>query len=541
MTFIPRDFSSAVLKKGRSIMIAAALAASTAIVPSGAVMAQDAETITAVMHSGLRVLDPIITTAHITRNHGYMIYDVLIAVNSNFEVKPQMADFAVSDDGLIYTFTLRDGLKFHNGEPVTAADAVASLKRWGERDSGGQLIFDVTASLEAKDDKTITWTLTKPFKPLLDIVGKQSAVPPFIMPASVAETPSSEAITDYTGSGPFVFVESEFEPGVSVTYQKFADYLPRKEPADWMSGGKVVNVDRVRWVTMPDAQTAMNALVSGEIDYLEQSQIDLLPILEASPDVAVEVRDPLGYQTMGRMNFKHPPFDNEQIRRAALMAMGQESVLATLIGNPEYYSLCGAIFGCGTPLASETGADTLKSGGDPAGAKKLLEKAGYDGKPVVLMQPTDVTTLTAQPIVAAQQLREAGFTVDMQAMDWQTLVTRRASQAAPADGGWNIFFTNWMVPEISSPLINPMVNGRGDDAWFGWPEDPELEALRDEFIAADTPEAQAEVAERIQAHVIKVVNYIPLGQYLTVQARRSNIVDMIPSPVPVFWQIDKAE
>jgi peptide/nickel transport system substrate-binding protein len=541
MTFIPRDFSSAVLKKGRSIVIAAALAASTAIVPAGAVMAQEAETITAVMHSGLRVLDPIITTAHITRNHGYMIYDVLIAVDSNFEVKPQMADFAVSDDGLTYTFTLRDGLKFHNGEPVTAADAVASLKRWGERDSGGQLIFDVTASLETKDDKTITWTLTEPFKPLLDIVGKQSAVPPFIMPASVAETPSSEAITDYTGSGPFVFVESEFEPGVSVTYQKFADYLPRKEPADWMSGGKVVNVDRVRWVTMPDAQTAMNALVSGEIDYLEQSQIDLLPILEASPDVVVEVRDPLGYQTMGRMNFKHPPFDNEQIRQAALMAMGQESVLATLIGNPEYYSLCGAIFGCGTPLASETGADTLKSGGDPAGAKKLLEQAGYDGKPIVLMQPTDVTTLTAQPIVAAQQLREAGFTVDMQAMDWQTLVTRRASQAAPTDGGWNIFFTNWMVPEISSPLINPMVNGRGDDAWFGWPEDSELEALRDEFIAADTPEAQAEVAERIQAHVIKVVNYIPLGQYLTVQARRATIVDMIPSPVPVFWQIDKTE
>jgi peptide/nickel transport system substrate-binding protein len=541
MTFITRGFSNAVLKKGRSIMIAAALAVSTTFVPSGAVMAQDTETITAVMHSGLRVLDPIITTAHITRNHGYMIYDVLVAVDSNFEVKPQMADFAVSDDGLIYTFTLRDGLKFHNGEPVTAADAVASLKRWGERDSGGQLIFDVTASLEARDGRTIIWTLTEPFKPLLDIVGKQSAVPPFIMPASVAETPSSEAITDYTGSGPFVFVESEFEPGVSVTYQKFDDYLPRGEPVDWMSGGKVVNVDRVRWVTMPDAQTAINALVSGEIDYIEQAQIDLLPILEASPDIVVEVRDPLGYQTMGRMNFKHPPFDNEKIRQAALMAMGQEAVLATLIGNPKYYSLCGAIFGCGTPLASETGADTLKSGGDPAGAKQLLEQAGYDGMPVVLMQPTDVTTLTAQPIVAAQQLREAGFTVDMQAMDWQTLVTRRASQAAPADGGWNIFFTNWMVPEITSPLINPMVNGRGDDAWFGWPEDADLEALRDEFIAADTPEAQAEVAERIQAHVIKVVNYIPLGQYLTVQARRATIVDMIPSPVPVFWNIDKTE
>lgn len=541
MTFIPNGFSGSVLTKSRSVMLAAALAASTAIVPAGTALAQDGETITAVMHSGLRVLDPIITTAHITRNHGYMIYDVLIAVNENFEVQPQMADFEVSDDGLTYTFTLRDGLMFHDSEPVTAADAVASLQRWGERDSGGQLIFDVTASLEATDDKTITWTLSEPFTPLLDIVAKQSAVPPFIMPARVAETPSSEAITEYVGSGPFSFVEEEFEPGVSVTYEKFADYVPREEPADWMAGGKVVNVDRVVWTSMPDAQTAINALVSGEIDYLEQAQIDLLPILQASPDLTVEVRDPLGFQTMGRMNFKHPPFDDEKIRQAAMMAISQENVLATLVGNPEYYSLCGAIFGCGTPLADETGSDTLKSGGDAEAARALLEEAGYDNTPVVLMQPTDVVTLTAQPVVVAQALRDAGFNVDMQAMDWQTLVTRRASQSAPADGGWNIFFTNWSVPEISSPLINPMVNGRGDEAWFGWPEDPALEELRAEFIAADGVEAQTEVAQRIQAHVLETVNYVPLGQYLTVQARSNKIVDMIQQPVPVFWQVDKTE
>ena len=541
MTLMSHDFSTSILARGRSIAAAAMLAASTAIIPAGTALAQDGETITAVMHSGLRVLDPIITTAHITRNHGYMIYDVLVAQDKDFTPQPQMAEFAVSDDGLTYTFTLRDGLKFHDGEPVTAADAVASLKRWGERDSGGQLIFDVTASLEATDDKTVTWTLSEPFGPLLDIVSKQSAVPPFIMPARVAETSADEAITDYTGSGPFVFVEEEFEPGVSVTYAKFEDYVPREEPVDWMAGGKVVNVDTVKWVAMPDAQTAINALVSGEIDYLEQTPIDLLPILEASPDVVVEVRDPLGYQTMGRMNFKHPPFDDVKIRQAALMAMSQEPVLATLIGNPEYYQMCGAVFGCGTPLASDTGTESLTGAGDAEGAKALLEEAGYDGTPIVLMQPTDVVTLTAQPVVAAQQLREAGFNVDMQAMDWQTLVTRRASQAAPSEGGWNIFFTNWMVPEISSPLINPMVNGRGDDAWFGWPEDPELEELRAEFIAATSAEAQKEIAERIQAHVIDVVNYVPLGQYLPVQSRRTNIVDMIPAPVPVFWEVDKTE
>ncbi|WP_274631328.1 ABC transporter substrate-binding protein [Arvimicrobium flavum] len=537
MTLLSRDFARSIMTRVRSIAAATMLAAP--IMSAGAALAQDGKTITAVLHSGLRVLDPIITTAHITRNHGYMIYDVLVAQNKDFAPQPQMADFAVSEDGLTYTFTLRDGLKFHDGAPVTAADAVASLQRWGKRDAGGQLIFDVTASLEATDDKTITWTLSTPFGPLLDIVSKQSSVPPFIMPARVAQTPADQAISDNTGSGPFVFVKEEFEPGVSVTYAKFEDYVPRAEPADWMAGGKVVKVDRVKWVTMPDAQTAINALVSGEIDYLEQTPIDLLPLLETSPDVAVEVRNSLGYQTMGRMNFKHPPFDNMKIRQAALKAMRQEPILATMIGNPKYYKKCGAIFGCGTPLASEAGTESLTGAGDVAGAKALLKEAGYDGTPIVLMQPTDVVELTAQPVVAAQLLREAGFNVDMQAMDWQSVVTRRANQAAPSEGGWNIFFTNWMVPEISSPLLNSMVNGGGDSAWFGWPDDPELEALRAEFIAATSLEARKQVAARIQAHVVNVVNYIPLGQYLQVQSRRTNIVNMIPSPVLVFWEVNK--
>lgn len=501
----------------------------------------EGKTITAVMHSGLRVLDPIITTAHITRNHGYMIYDVLVAVDENFKPQPQMADWTITDDGLTYTFTLRDGLKFHDGAPVRAADAVASLNRWGKKDSGGQLIFDVTERLEAKDDKTIVWTLKSPFPALLDIVGKQSAVPPFIMPERVASGSPDEAITDYTGSGPFVFVQEEYQPGVSVTYKKFADYVPRNESASWMAGGKKVNVDAVKWVTMPDAQTAINAIMSGEIDYIEMVQIDLLPILQSSEDVTVEVREPFGYQTMGRMNFKHPPFDNVKIRQAAQMALSQADVLGTLIGNPDYYKTCGAIFGCGTPLGDETGAETLTSGGDVEGAKKLLQEAGYDGTPVVLMQPTDVVTLSSQPVVAAQALRNAGFNVDMQAMDWQTLVTRRASQAKPSEGGWNMFFTNWMVPEINSPLISPMLNGRGDDAWFGWPKDDQIEALRAEFVAADSAEKQKVVAVRIQKHTLENVLYVPLGQYLSPQARSNKLTDMIPSPVPVFWNIQKAD
>ncbi|WP_422785595.1 ABC transporter substrate-binding protein [Roseibium algae] len=520
--------------------IAAGLIAGTLLAGAGAAQAEE-KVVTAVMHSGLRVIDPVITTAHIVRNHAYMIYDVLIAVDENFKPQPQMADWTISDDKLVYTLTLRDGLKFHDGAPVTAADAVASLKRWGSKDSGGQLIFDVTDTLTATDDKTLVWTLKEPFAPLIDTLAKLSALPPFIMPASVAATPSSESITSFIGSGPFKFVEDEYQPGVSVTYVKNEDYVPRSEPANWMAGGKVVNIDKVKWVTMPDTQTALNALLSGEVDYVEQVPVDLLPILDSSEDVVAEVRDPLGYQTIGRMNFLYPPFDNVKVRQAAMMAMSQKDVLGTLIGNPDYYKICGAVFGCGTPLADEAGAETLITGGDIPGAKALLAESGYDGTPVVLMQPTDVSTLTAQPIVAAQALRDAGFTVDMQAMDWQTLVGRRASQAKPSEGGWNLFFTNWGVPEVNTPLINPMLNGRGNDAWFGWPTDPELESLRKDFIRAETPEDQLAVAKLIQAHALDVVNYIPLGQYLSPQARSTKIVDMIPSPVPVFWAMKKED
>jgi peptide/nickel transport system substrate-binding protein len=527
------------LKQTRSL--AAALLTTSALLVPGTLAAQEDEiTITAVMHSGLRVLDPVITTAHITRNHGYMIYDVLTAVDDEFTPQPQMASWEVSDDGLVYTFTLRDGLMFHDGAPVTGADVVASLNRWGQRDSGGQLIFDVTNSLEAPDEQTIVWTLTEPFAPLLEVISKQSAVPPFIMPARVAATSPDETITEYVGSGPFVFNEEEFEPGVSVTYERFDDYVPRDEEASWMAGGKVVNVDRVVWTTMPDSLTAINALAAGEIDYLEQVQIDLTLIIASNPDVIIETRDELGYVTIGRPNHLLPPFDNRLIRQAAMAALDQTSMLQTMQGDPDYYNVCGAIFGCSTPLGNESNSELVTGGANIERARELLEEAGYDGTPIVLMAPTDVTSLINQPVVAAQALREAGFEVDLQSMDWQSVVQRRAQQSPVSEGGWNMFFTNWMVPEISDPLINVMVNGRGDDAWFGWPTDPEIEEMRAAFVAATDAATQLEIAIQIQEHVMDNVNYIMMGEYLIPQARRTTIENMIPSPVPVFWNMTKA-
>jgi peptide/nickel transport system substrate-binding protein len=360
------------------------------------------------------------------------------------------------------------------------------------------------------------------------------------MPKRLAETPSTEPIPEQIGSGPFVWVEDEFQPGVLAVYAKNENYVPRSEPASWASGGKVVNVDRVEWVVMPDDQTALNALQAGEIDYWESPPSDLLPILDANPDVTVKNLNALGMQTIMRPNTLNAPMDNVMVRRAAIAAVKQKDVLDALVGNPELYNLCGAMFVCGTPLASDVGSETLVQGNGMDAAKQMLADAGYDGTPIVIMHPTDVGTLRTQPVVVAQAMRDAGFVVDLQAMDWQTLVGKRASQASIADGGWHMFMTNWVGADVFNPLVNNMVNGKGPNGgWFGWPDVPKLEELRISYATAPTLDEQKSLAAEIQKIAYEEGVYAPIGQYFVPTAWSNSIEGVLDGPVPFFWNITK--
>jgi peptide/nickel transport system substrate-binding protein len=420
---------------------------------------------------------------------------------------------------------------------------VASLKRWGKNDSMGQKLLDFTASLEATDAKTITLKLKEPYGLVLESIGKPSSVVPFMMPKRIAETPADKAISEQIGSGPFKFLPAEFQPGVKAAYEKNKDYVPRKEAPSWTAGGKVVKVDRVEWITMPDAQIAVNALQSGDIDFMEVPPWDILPALSANKEIKVETLNKLGSQTLGRMNFLYPPFDNVKVRRAAFMAMNQKDVLDAMVGDPKYYRLCGAVFGCDTPLATDVGSESLVKGNGMSEAKKLLAESGYDGTPVVVLAPGDVVTLKAQPIVAAQLLRQAGFRVDVQAADWQTVVARRASQKPPKEGGWNMFFTNLTAADVVNPIANVQLSGRGKNGgWFGWPDDPKMEALRDAFARSSLAEEQKKIAADIQKELYDQVIYIPLGQYRVANAWRKSLSGVLDGPAtPVFWNIDKSE
>lgn len=499
--------------------------------------AQDKKTLRMVPHAGLRITDPILTTAFMSRNHGYMIYDTLFAVDDKLQVKPQMVDkYEVSGDKLTYTFTLRDGLKFHNGAPVTSADAIASLQRWGKNDAMGQKLLSYTKDMVAVNTKTFQLILKEPYGLVLDSLGKPSSNVPFIMPKAMADTPANQNVPDEIGSGPFRFIKAEFQPGVKVVYEKNPDYKPRAEPASSLSGGKVAKVDRVEWITMGDPQTAMNALLKGEVDIWEQPTYDLLPTLKKSPDIEIKNLLPLGMNFMLRMNWLQPPLDNVKIRQAILQAVNQEDYLAAQVGNPEYYKTCPAVFGCSGNLASDAGAPKP----DIAKAKKMLAESGYKGEKIVIMAPTDLASINQLPLVSAPILRSIGMNIEVQSMDWQTLVGRRAKMDPIDQGGWHIFHTAWGTADMFNPITNAGVKGLGrQGGFFGWTEDPVIEKLRDDYARETDAAKQKAIAIAVQKRLYEMVHYIPLGEYFQPSAMRKNITGNLPTPALALWNVEK--
>jgi len=495
-------------------------------------------TLKVVKHSDVKIIDPIWTTAYIVRNHGYMIYDTLFAVNDKLEVKPQMVEsWKVSDDKLTYSFTLRDGLKFHDGAAVTTEDVIASLKRWASRDAMGQKLMSVVKDLTAVDAKSFTLTLKEPYGLVIESLGKPSSLVPFIMPKRVADTPGNTQITDTTGSGPFVFRKDLWRPGEKTVYDKNKDYVPRKEPASGLSGGKIVYVDRVEWVNITDPQTIANALLTGEIDMIEQPVIELLPMLEKDKNIEVIDFNPLGLQYSLRFNVLHKPFDNPRIRQAALYALNQKDVLLSAISDPKYFKECKALFICGTPLATNKGfEDKLNS--DFAKSKQILKEENYDGTPVVLLYATDTNTGRTTPVIKSL-LEQGGFKVDMQAMDWQTVLSRRARKEPLDKGGWSGFMTAWVSADLLDPIVSSFVAGSCDKAAIGWPCDEKLEKLRDEFSKTTDPAKRKELAEAVQMRVSEYPTHAHLGQYNIPVAKRKNVTGNLEAPAPVFWNVKK--
>lgn len=488
-----------------------------------------------VMFGELRSPDPLSEKSAIGRTHGFMVYDTLFGVDSAQVAQPQMVDtWSVSDDGLTYSFTLRPGLKFHDGAPVLAADCVASILRWTKYEKTGERLRRVLDELVANDERTFTLTLTEPYGYLIDGFAKGGIMPAFIMPERYARLAPNDRSFVAIGSGPFVFKAEEWRPGSRVVYEKNEEYASRSEPADFLSGGKVVHFDRVEFIALPDHNSAASALLAGEIDYFENPTPDSLPHLSGHAAVKVTVLDPLGSQGLIRINHLNPPFNDLRARRALLYAVDRDQFMQSVTSDPSQYVTCAAYFMCGAPLESTAG----EVGRDVEKARQLLKQSGYRGERVVVLQPTNNPQLNALTVVAVSQLRNIGLNVEAQPMDYTTALARRMSKAPLGEGGWNLYLTSLQGLDASSPM-NPFVAANCDDNEGSWACDRQIEDLRSELLRQSDPAERKAIAARLQQRTYdEVVQYVPLGQYVRLVAYRADLAGVITG-IPVFWNMQR--
>ncbi|MBV9861537.1 MAG: ABC transporter substrate-binding protein [Alphaproteobacteria bacterium] len=527
----------------RTVLGAAAAALALPSLGGKGAFAADPKVLKVIPEVDLKILDPIWTTATVTSTHGLLVYDTLFAVDRKQQVHPQMVEkFGRDDDGLTWHFTLRDGLGWHDGTPVTARDCVASIRRWAARFGLATTMMQRTERLDAVDDKNFVLKLKEPFALVPETLGNPTQLG-FMMREKDAETDPFTQLKTAVGSGPFIFLAEEWRPGASVAYRRNPNYKPRSEPADGYAGGKVAHLERVEWTVIPEPSTATAALTTGEMDYWTNPAPDNIPQLHGAADIALGLLDPLGWQLHVRMNSLAKPFDNPKARQGLqMMVESQQEAYLTATGfTGELGEVCLAPFVCGSPNETMVGTDRFKKY-DPDRIKALFKEGGYTGTPIVVMDPTDQPHLHMVAQVLNEHLGQLGLSPDLQSMDWSTLVSRRPiKDPPPANGGWHIFPTAWP----SSAMMNPVVNAPLDTScdgknWFGWPCDEELLKLRLAYLAAPDAAARKTAIEALQLRFFESAPYAYAGQYFPPIAYRK---DRVRNPIglgsPVFWNLEK--
>ena len=526
----------------RRHFIATGAAAAAALSAPNIARGASAKVLRFIPQSDLAVLDPVWTTAYVTRNHGLMVFDTLFGLDASYKPQLQMLKgYTTSPDGKAWTLTLRDGLMFHDNTPVLAKDCVASINRWSKRDAFGQALLAATDELSAPDDKTISFRLKRPFPLLPDALGKAGPSICPIMPERLAKTDPFKQVTEMVGSGPYRFLANERVPGAKAVYERFAGYKPRTEGTpSFTSGPKIVKFDRVEWTTIPDAATALGALQAGEADWWEQPSFDLLPVAQGDSKLKVDVLDPSGSLSLLRMNQLYPPFDNPVIRRALLGAVTQADFMTAAAGTDRmWWKDKIGYFPPSSPLVSDAGMQALTGPRDLAKVKQEIIAAGYKGEPIVVMVATDYPTLNAIALVAVDMLKQVGFNVDVVSTDWGSVVQRRANRNPPDKGGWNVFVTNFYGLDEATPAGYVALRGNGNSAWFGWPTAPKLEALRNAWFEQPDVESQKKYGPLIQAQAFEDVPFLPLGEYLQPTVYSTSLKGVLPG-APLFWNVERA-
>lgn len=497
-------------------------------------LAQGAKVLRVIPEADLAILDPVWTTATVTRDHAFMVFDTLYGFDADYNVQPQMVEGHTVEDERIWTLRLREGLRFHDGERVLARDAVASIRRWASRASFGQTMLAAADAVEAVDDRTIRLRMKKRFPVSLALANSA-----MVMPQRLASVDAATQISEMVGSGPFRFLDKERVAGAFAAYAKFEGYVPRAEgAASATAGPKVVNVDRVEWHVIPDPSTAASAMLKGEMDWWE-AQPDFLPQLRKSPRIRLGTIDSLGGIRVMRFNHLHPPFNDAAARRALLHVVQQADFMTAVTDDRTLWRDGVGVFTPGTPMANDAGIDVLMGPRDFAKAKAELAASGYKGEPIVVLHPADQPEVSSNTLVGVDLAKRIGMNIDLQTMDWGTLMQRRAKLDPPEKGGWNMVFTGLSGSGCMDPSSHIALRGNGLKAWAGWPTNERIEGLRDAWFDAPDLAAQKAICVEIQKQFWVDAPYIPLGQRFGTNAFNVRVSN-VPSGFPLFYGIKLA-
>ena len=525
------------MKRRQFMRTAAAATATTLAAPA---IAQRARTLKFVPTADLSSLDPHWTTTQTVGSHAYYVFDTLYGVNGKLEPKPQMAEgHQIEDGGRTWLIRLREGLKFHNGEPVLARDAAQSLRRWSARDVFGQTAAGFVDEWTTADDRTIKVKLKRPFPLLADAIGKPNGMVPVIMPEHLAKTDPNKQVTEMIGSGPYRFLAREFVQGANVAYERFDGYVPRQEAPDWTTGGKVAKIARIEWKIINDPSTVAAALQNQEVDWWEQVQPDLLPLVKRMNHLRIQNTNPIGFNGTMRFNHLHAPFNNLAVRRAVALGLPQEDYMRAVTGNDEsLFVTCKALFPCGTRYGQELGKDIIK--GDLAAARAALKSSGYNNEKVVILNPADVPSIAPFGHVTFDYFKKLGLNVELMDTDWGSLVQRRNSREPIDKGGWSVFHTWWFGTSLAHPAISTVVRGLGARGWAGWFENAKVEALTAEWLSAATEAERDKLAEGIHRETLDQLPALPLGRFFINTAYTKQLKGMLECTSPLPWNLEWA-
>lgn len=467
-------------------------------------------------------MDPQMTTATATRDVARLVFESLLVLNDNFEPVPFLAEDIKVEDNKKFTFYLRKGVKFHNGDEMKAEDVVASMNRWKENENKAKKVIGDSEFKEI-DEYTVELELKEASSLALGIMATPGQFGA-IMPKEINEAAGPDGVTEYIGTGPFQFKEWKQDNYVHLT--KFADYKPLDEPADGLAGKREALVDDVYFHIAPDASTRLAGIQTGEYDVAYQLPFDNYQQLLATD---LQVKPSLAGDMILQYNTREGLMANDKMRHAINAALNIDDILAASLVEPEIYR-------AGANLMEENNVKWHTIAGeenynvnDPELAKQLLEEAGYDGETVKIVSTRDYQHYYDSSVVIQEQLQKIGMNVELEVYDWPTL-----TELVKDDSAWHMRVNGFTFTSDPTQILYL------DSSYSGVRDDEQLSDGMKAIEAAETDEAAKEAWEDLQEYIW--TDFLPmtkLGSYSHLYVLGKEVEGFVYSNGSIYWNVFK--